>query len=76
MNKSGEITLKRVRTNPTNMVCNLKITIFFFYFHKIKLIPESNALKSWESKWGFTKEVYPEMYDQGIRLKIEIISFQ
>merc|ERR1711990_30070 len=25
---------------------------------------ESNALKSWESKWGFTKEVYPEMYDQ------------
>merc|ERR1712002_256672 len=28
---------------------------------------EENALKSWESKWGFTKEIYPEMYGENTK---------
>lgn len=25
---------------------------------------ETNTLKTWESKWGFTKDMYKEMYSQ------------
>ena len=25
---------------------------------------ETTAVKAWEAKWGFTKDIYPEMYSQ------------
>jgi len=32
---------------------------------------ETIAVKAWEAKWGFTKDIYPEMYSQANQVTTE-----
>ena len=67
MSRFGGIIYVQVLTN--SIVCSDKMAARSWAHRKHSNFPlmktsETTAVKAWEAKWGFTKDIYPEMYSQ------------